>query len=115
MRHLTFVGLLLLASPAFARSLDLEIVPDVRAKPAARMLITLEVGDTSCSQIRLKPKVAPVDAVEVCPEKNGFKVKVELAEGDLAASAPSAAGRRTVLWRFDRSDGTRLEVALTPK
>src|SRR5262245_59575437 len=114
MRSLLVLSSLLLAAPSFARSLDLEIVPDAKARPTVRFVVSLEVGDAACSSVRLRTKLAPVTQVEVCPQRTAFGVQVQLPDVELRASAPNLAGKRTVLGRFDRSDGTTLEVAITP-
>jgi hypothetical protein len=106
--------LTLAAAPALARSVELDIDQQASGKSQQTQKLVLEVGDTMCASVQLRGAKV-VRAVKVCPDKTGFNVELHLDDVDLEAHAGNAVGQRVVLGRFERPDGSRLEVALTPR
>ena len=106
--------LTLAASPALARTVEVEIHQQAKDKSRTSQRVTLEVGDNACSSVRLRAGKSS-QKVKLCPVKTGFAVELAAEEADLEAHAPGLAGQRTVVARFDRADGSSLEVATTPR
>jgi hypothetical protein len=116
MRTLVALPLWIFAASASAATVDLEIAPNVRDKRAGTVHLTMEVADSHCSAVKLHAKDAKDTSwyqVQVCPEKNGLGVELFLPGADLRGSATAPAGKRLVLWRIERMDGSILEVAMT--
>ena len=114
MVSLSALYLVLAAAPASARTIEVEITQ--QAKNAARVTqkLVLEVGDARCSGVQIRAGKTS-QTVKVCPDKNGFGLELHLADADLEAHAPATVGQRTVVGRFERLDGSSLEVATTPR
>ena len=107
--YLTFA-----ATPVFAKNLEVEIVRQLKDRSRQSQKLTLEVGDTRCSSVSLRAGKG-LDRVKVCPEKDGFGLELHLEDAELEAHAPTTPGQRVIIGRFERADGSSLEVATTPR
>jgi len=113
MRSLFVAALLFVAAPVSAATIELELAPNAQVKTAPTYRIVMEVGDMVCSTAHVKGRDPAWYRTKICPQKAGFEVELELAGADLHASTPGTPGKRVILWRLDRLDGSVLEVAMT--